>query len=242
MGFLRTNVLGTAKVLEAITSYWSKEMRNECETLYIHISTDEVYGYTVEPALESSGLNPGNPYAASKAAADMLVIAQINSGNLPAVILRSSNNYGPGQNSEKLIPKLMEQMMSHMPLTIYGDGHQKRCWIHVEDYASIIWGIMEKPWIGEILNITGPDVYTNLDLAQRMRIIYADKQKVALNSVSKIAFVEDRKAHDYFYNVSNCKWELYLETLEMDAFVSKKKSFKRLQDFFDESFERLKNK
>lgn len=203
--FLQTNVLGTAKVLEMASQYWEQMKSVITNPLFVQISTDEVYGYTIKPANETSMLNPGNPYAASKAAADQLVIACMNASHFPAMILRSSNNYGPNQNTEKFVPKMIERLRNREVLTIYGQGDQKRCWIHVEDYVEIIWQLIMSPKKGEVFNVRGDEVYSNINLATQMRSIYADILKVPIENMSKIAFVEDRKAHDFYYNITDQK-------------------------------------
>lgn len=231
--FLTTNVLGTAKLLEASTQFWNHPNSKVENPLFIHISTDEVYGYTLKPAHEESKLNPGNPYAASKAAADQLVIAQINAHRFPAIILRSSNNYGSNQNPEKFIPKMMEQVKRGEPLTVYGKGEQKRCWLHVQDYVEVIWQLILNPKKGQVFNITGTEVYSNLALAQMIKTIFADIRGISIHNTSEIAFVEDRKAHDFYYNVSDEK---------IRSLYPVKKHTGTLIDFIKSSFEENNDK
>ncbi|AOL17290.1 dTDP-glucose 4,6-dehydratase [Sulfolobus sp. A20] len=181
--FVETNVLGVINVLEASRKYGFK---------YVHISTDEVYG-DEQCADESSPLRPSSPYSASKASADMFVKAYVRTYGVKAVIVRPSNNYGPRQFPEKLIPKTIIRTLLGLPIPIYGDGKQERDWIYVEDTARIIADIIEKfaKWDGDVYNLPGKQVMTNLSVVMTIGEIMGREVRVK--------FVEDRPGHDRRY-------------------------------------------
>lgn len=186
--FIRSNVAGTHVLLEISRLFRVKR--------FIHISTDEVYGTISKPesATERTPLHPSSPYAASKAAADMLVMSYIRTHNLPCIITRSSNNYGPRQNIEKLIPKLIDCAIQGLPLPIYGDGQYIRDWIHVEDHCRALLALLKSGTVGEIYNIASGKLRSNLEIA-----------KIILNNIpdsrSTIQHVADRLGHDRRYSV-----------------------------------------
>ncbi len=206
--FVQTNIIGVQKLLEETQKYWS----NKGETLnrsplFVQISTDEVYGssslITDEKFTETSPLNPKNPYAATKASADMMISAFINTYNYPAIIIRSTNNYGVGQHKEKLIPKVMESIINNEDIPLYGDGMQRRTWLNVEDNCRAIMQIVQKGIVGECYNVVGPASIINKELVQRMISLYvkmADKRYKG-----SIIYVDDRPGHDVFYRVDDNK-------------------------------------
>src|SRR5271156_4683851 len=160
--FIATNVMGTIVLLQAARRIGVKR--------FVHISTDEVYG-DLSPdtfANEKSSLRPSSPYSASKAAADLLVQSFVRTYNFPALITRSSNNYGPFQFPEKFLPLMISNALDDKPLPIYGDGRQERNWLHVTDHCRAILAVLEHGRIGEVYNISGPDVLENLTMARRL--------------------------------------------------------------------------
>ena len=193
--FFETNVLGTQVLLDACKEYGIKRFHQ--------VSTDEVYGDIALDDMdtifnESSPLHPSSPYSASKAAADLLVLSYYRTYNLPVTISRCSNNYGPNQNKEKLIPMVIESALNSKPIPIYGDGLNVRDWIYVEDHCKGILAILEKGRDGEIYNLCGNNQKTNIEVVQ---IILKELNKPE----SLITFVEDRKGHDSKYRINSLK-------------------------------------
>ncbi|PRR90337.1 MULTISPECIES: dTDP-glucose 4,6-dehydratase [unclassified Bacillus (in: firmicutes)] len=196
--FIQTNVLGTYRMLEAVLKGKAKKL--------IHISTDEVYGDLEldDPAFtEQTPLSPNNPYSASKASSDLLVKSYIHTHQLPAMITRCSNNYGPYQHEEKLIPTIIRKAINGEKIPIYGDGQQIRDWLYVEDHARAVKQVLENGSAGEVYNIGGGNEKTNLDLTKTILT------QLGI-SHDRIAFVEDRKGHDrrYAIDASKLKREL----------------------------------
>ena len=181
-----TNVKGTFTLLET-----ARALR---VGRFLHISTDEVYGDLAAEdfAHESSPLRPSSPYSASKAAADLLVLSYVRTYGLPALITRSSNNYGPYQFPEKFLPLMITNALDHKPLPVYGDGKQQRDWLHVEDNCRGILRVLEKGCPGEVYNIGGSDVEENLSVARRLL-------KLTNRPESLLSYVKDRPGHDRRY-------------------------------------------
>ncbi|MED1173120.1 dTDP-glucose 4,6-dehydratase [Bacillus inaquosorum] len=195
--FITTNVMGTYRLAEAVLREKAKKL--------IHISTDEVYGdlEADDPAFtETTPLSPNNPYSASKASSDLLVLSYVKTHKLPAIITRCSNNYGPYQHSEKMIPTIIRHAKQGLPVPLYGDGLQIRDWLFAEDHCRAIKLILEKGTDGEVYNIGGGNERTNKELASIIM-----KQ---LGCEELFAHVEDRKGHDrrYAINASKLKNEL----------------------------------
>ncbi|GAK10664.1 dTDP-glucose 4,6-dehydratase [Geomicrobium sp. JCM 19039] len=194
--FIRTNVQGTDALLQAALSGDVKR--------FIQVSTDEVYGTLTreDEALftERSPLQPNNPYAASKASADLLVRAYHQTYGLPVCITRCSNNYGPHQHEEKLIPTLIKKAMNNEPLPLYGDGQNIRDWLYVEDHVQGILKVLEYGKPGEVYNIGGYNELTNQTIAEK--IVEAFQLPI-----SQIHYVEDRKGHDRRYAIQADKIE-----------------------------------
>lgn len=190
--FLKSNIIGTEVLLEASKKFKIKK--------YYQISTDEVYGdlplLSSRPATdkftESSFLKPRSPYSASKASADLFCMAYFTTYNLPIVISRCSNNYGPRQFPEKLIPYFIKKALNNEELPIYGDGLNVRDWINVSDHVRACDLVLHKGKIGEIYNIGGDNEISNLDLTKRILKILGKPQ-------SLIEFVKDRPGHDRRY-------------------------------------------
>ncbi|MGM0756196.1 MAG: dTDP-glucose 4,6-dehydratase [Bacillota bacterium] len=196
--FIQTNVLGTYRMLEAVLKGKAKKL--------IHISTDEVYGDLEldDPAFtEQTPLSPNNPYSASKASSDLLVKSYIHTHQLPAMITRCSNNYGPYQHEEKLIPTIIRKAVNGEKIPIYGDGQQIRDWLYVEDHARAVKQVVESGTAGQVYNIGGGNEKTNLDLTKTILT------QLGI-SHDQIAFIQDRKGHDrrYAIDASKLKKEL----------------------------------
>ncbi|MFQ5532323.1 MAG: dTDP-glucose 4,6-dehydratase, partial [Candidatus Methylomirabilales bacterium] len=184
--FVQTNVVGTQTLLEVA--------RHRGVGRFLHISTDEVYGSLGPKGAfsEESPLSPNSPYAASKAAADLLARAYVHTYRLPVITVRSSNNYGPYQFPEKLIPLFVTSAIADTPLPLYGDGLYVRDWLYVEDQCHALLQILESGRAGEVYNVGGGAEYTNLDVA---RMIVQELGKPE----SLITFVADRPGHDRRY-------------------------------------------
>ncbi len=194
---IETNVTGTFVLLEVARRIGLQR--------FVHISTDEVYG-DLSPetfADEGSSLRPSSPYSASKAAADLLVGSFVRTYELPALITRSSNNYGPYQFPEKFLPLMITNALHDRPLPIYGDGKQKRDWLHVEDNCRGILAVLERGRPGEVYNLGGQDVEENLVMAQRILGILS-------KPTSLLSYVQDRPGHDRRYALHSKKAELEL--------------------------------
>lgn len=205
--FIKTNISGTANLLEIANAKWKKDCSNK---LFVHISTDEVYG-SLGPSgkfTEDTPIAPKNPYSASKAAADMMVQAFVNTHNFPALITRCSNNYGPYQFPEKLIPLTIINILNGKEIPIYGDGKQVRDWIFVSDHCDGIEAVMRKGEIGEVYNLGGKSEMQNIDMAHEICQL-CDKAGVSDNSKNLITFVKDRPGHDrrYAMDISKVKNE-----------------------------------
>ena len=159
---IETNVTGTFVLLQVA--------RKRSVKRFVHVSTDEVYGDIPIGVFsdEQSPLNPSSPYSASKAASDLLVRSYVRTFGLPAVITRSSNNYGPYQFPEKFLPLMITNALDGKPLPIYGDGKQQRDWLHVEDNCRGILAVLERGRIGEVYNIGGLDIEENLTMARQL--------------------------------------------------------------------------
>ena len=179
----------------------------------VHISTDEVYGDILfGRSDENYPYKPSSPYAASKAASDHLVSSYIRTYNIPAIVTNCSNNYGPKQHPEKLIPKLIYNILTNKPLPIYGKGTNSREWIYVEDHCEALIKIFKKGKIGNFYNIGSNKNQTNLEICKKL-IGVANKNKITGKNI-KIKFVKDRPGHDirYALNSSKLKNELNWKT------------------------------
>ena len=204
--FLTTNVVGTQTLLDAAKRHWkvdpedkySREFRPGVR--YLQVSTDEVYGALGKKGMfrETTPLSPNSPYSASKASADLLVRAYHQTYGMPVNITRCSNNYGPYQFPEKLIPLMIHNAQTDKPLPVYGDGMQIRDWLHVLDHCAAIYTVLTKGKTGEIYNIGGNNEKTNLEI---VRLILQELNKPE----SLITYVKDRPGHDRRYAIDNTK-------------------------------------
>jgi len=203
--FIQTNVVGTLRLLNVARQYCAKLSATEQKAFrFLHISTDEVYGSLepkAPPFTEQTPVAPNSPYAASKAAADHLVRSFWKSYQLPVLTVNSSNNYGPYQFPEKLIPLMILNALEGKPLPVYGDGQQVRDWLYVEDHAMALWKVLREGRVGETYNIGGDAEHSNLDVVQRIcASLNAKSPRTDGQSYAKqISFVADRPGHDRRY-------------------------------------------
>ena len=196
--FIYSNILGTYSLLEAILNY-NKKIK------IVHVSTDEVYGDVIRGrSNENFPYNPSSPYSSSKASADHLIKAYIRTYKINAVISNCCNNYGPHQFPEKLIPKLIYNIINNKPLPIYARGKNSREWMHVQDHCEALLLIYLKGKIGESYNIGSGKNLMNKDIAKKLIEIAKDKFKKIGKQV-KIKFVKDRPGHDFRYALNNRK-------------------------------------
>jgi len=190
--FTQTNVLGTHTLLEGA--------RMHGVSRFIHVSTDEVYGSLGSEGSfsELSPLDPTSPYAASKAASDLIVQAYFKTYGFPAIITRCSNNYGPYQFPEKLIPLMITNAMRDIPLPVYGDGMNVRDWIHTQDHSRAILRVLQKGIPGEVYNVGSNNEWKNIDIVRLVLSVLSKPE-------SLIQFVTDRRAHDRRYSIDSSK-------------------------------------
>lgn len=205
MDFIHTNIIGTVNLLNAARDIWKKSYENK---LFYHISTDEVYGSLGAEGhfTETTAYDPKSPYSASKASSDHLIRAYGNTYNLPFVISNCSNNYGPNQFPEKLIPLCINNILNKKPLPVYGKGENVRDWLYVEDHARAIDLIFHKGQVDKTYNIGGLNEWTNIDLVR----LLCDRMDKKLGrsdgeSAQLITFVKDRLGHDLRYAIDASK-------------------------------------
>ena len=208
--FIQTNIVGTYNLLEAARAYWSQLEGDKKELFrFHHVSTDEVYGDLDESGFftESTSYEPSSPYSASKASSDHLVRAWNRTYGLPVVVTNCSNNYGPYQFPEKLIPLMILNAVNGKSLPVYGDGQQIRDWLHVEDHARALRLVIEKGKMGETYNIGGHNEKTNLDVVKAicslLDELVPDSKYIPHEQL--IAFVSDRPGHDVRYAIDASK-------------------------------------
>ena len=206
--FLQTNILGTFNIIENSKIFLINNKEYIKKFKIIHISTDEVYGslkIKEKPFNELNKYLPNSPYAASKASSDLLCRAWNKTYDLPIIVTHCSNNYGPWQYPEKLIPVVITKILQNKKIPIYGKGQNIRDWIHVEDHVNALIKISNKGEIGETYNIGGNNELTNIDLVNQICEII-DKKIPKKNSYKKlISFVEDRLGHDFRYSIDSTK-------------------------------------
>jgi dTDP-glucose 4,6-dehydratase len=197
--FINSNVLGTFNLLEAFKTFSSKH-----NSKLVHISTDEVYGDILKGRSdENYSYKPSSPYAASKAASDHLVYSYIRTYKIPAVISNCSNNYGPKQHPEKLIPKLIYNIINNKELPIYGKGKNSREWLHVKDHCMALFKVFEKGKIGEFYNIGSNKNLNNIQITKAL--IKIAKNFITIGHNVKIKYITDRPGHDQRYALNSNK-------------------------------------
>ena len=209
--FIVSNVLGTTTLLDAARNAWLAGEKDGDEIYkegkkYLQVSTDEVYGSLGSEGYftETTPLDPHSPYSASKASADMVVKSYIDTHKFPANITRCSNNYGPYQYPEKLIPLLIQNCLAHKPLPVYGDGLNIRDWLYVEDHCRAIDLVVRNAKAGQIYNIGGHNEKTNIEIV-KLIIAYLHEHYDAAVDESLITYVADRKGHDRRYGIDPTK-------------------------------------
>ena len=206
--FIQSNIIGVFNILEIFRKFSVKNKKSRL----VHISTDEVYGDILTGRTkENYPYNPSSPYAASKASSDHLVSSYVRTYKIPAIVTNCSNNYGPKQHPEKLIPKLIYNIITNKKLPIYGKGLNSREWIYVKDHCEALIKVFEKGKIGNFYNIGSNKNVINLDISKRL--IKIAKSKIKLGKNVKIEFVKDRPGHDVRYAlnsskiIKNLKWK-----------------------------------
>ncbi len=213
---IQTNVNGTFTLLEVA--------RKLSVARFVHVSTDEVYGDIPAGAFadENFALQPSSPYSASKAASDLLVRSYVRTYRFPAVITRSSNNYGPYQFPEKFVPLMITNALSDKALPVYGDGKQQRDWLHVEDNCRGILAVLERGKIGEVYNIGGLDLVENLSMVRRILQLVGKTE-------SLLSYVQDRPGHDRRYALDCRKIQAELDWRPM---ISLENGLRRTIDWY----------
>ncbi|MDC2997940.1 dTDP-glucose 4,6-dehydratase [Candidatus Pelagibacter sp.] len=199
VNFIHSNIVGVYNLLECFKNFSKKN-----KSKLIHISTDEVYGDILKGRSdEKYPYQPSSPYAASKASSDHLVSSYIRTYNLPAIVTNCSNNYGPKQHPEKLIPKLIFNIMNNRPLPIYGKGKNSREWIYVKDHCEALLKVFQRGKLGEFYNIGSNKNLNNLQVTKEL--IKNSKKIIPLGKKVKINFVKDRPGHDIRYALNSNK-------------------------------------
>ncbi len=194
--FTKTNVIGTHTLLEVAKQIWGEASKNK----FVHISTDEVYGALGNNGYfsENSPINPSSPYSASKASSDLIAFAYYHTFNMNVTVTNCSNNYGPYQHNEKLIPHMIKLAMQNQKLPVYGQGLNIRDWLYVEDHCEAIDLVLHNGRAGQRYNIGGHNEKTNIEI---VKLILKELKKPE----TLISFVEDRKGHDYRYAIDPSK-------------------------------------
>ncbi len=208
--FESTNVGGTVNLLNVVKSAWEEPDGGFGEHRYLQVSTDEVYGSLPldDPSAyfrETTPLSPHSPYSASKASADFFVRAYGDTFGLPVLITRCSNNYGPYQFPEKLIPLMIRNACRHEPLPVYGDGLNVRDWLYVEDHCTAIDLVLHEGRIGEVYNVGGHNERSNIEIVKTIIRLVSERLDDPAIDDSLIRFVEDRKGHDRRYGIDPAK-------------------------------------
>lgn len=211
--FIETNIVGTFNLLQSAYKLWmdapSKLKEDFADARFLHVSTDEVYGSLGETGLftEETPYAPNSPYSASKASSDFIVRSYFHTYGLPVVTTNCSNNYGPNQHKEKLIPTIIRKALANEPIPIYGDGMNVRDWLYVMDHCKGIQLVIEKGRLGETYNIGGRNERQNLYIAETICDILDSLAPKPVSYKDQITFVTDRPGHDFRYAIDACKIE-----------------------------------
>ena len=208
--FIQTNIIGTYNLLEVARVYWNGLQGDKKDAFrFHHVSTDEVYGSLGDEGMfqETTPYDPSSPYSASKASSDHLVRAWYRTYGLPVVLTNCSNNYGPYQYPEKLIPLMLQKARSGEALPVYGTGENIRDWLYVDDHARALLLVMKKGKKGETYNIGGHNEVTNIDVVRTLCAILDDREpaKDGRSYAERISFVADRPGHDMRYAIDASK-------------------------------------
>jgi len=197
--FIKNNIIGVFNLLEAVKIYYV----NNKKFKLIHISTDEVYGDIIKGRTnENYPYKPSSPYAASKASSDHLVYSYYHTYQLPIIITNCSNNYGPKQHPEKLIPKIIYNIINNIDIPIYGDGRNSREWIYVKDHCFALLDVLNRGKVGEFYNIGSNENISNINICKKLFKIF---KKLNFKSKSSIKFINDRPGHDRRYALNSNK-------------------------------------
>ena len=223
--FVQTNVVGTFALLEEARAYWSGLAAPERAAFrFLHVSTDEVYGSLGpgDPAFsEATPYAPNSPYSATKAAADHLVRAYWHTYGLPTLTTNCSNNYGPYQFPEKLIPLMIHHALAGKPLPVYGDGQNVRDWLYVLDHCAALRTVLERGRPGEVYNIGGGEEMKNIDLVKLVCALLDDaRPRTGGSYAALISFVQDRPGHDRRYAIDSRKIQRELGWRPQESFAS----------------------
>lgn len=211
--FIQTNIVGTFNLVQTAYKTWMNspnDLKDEFKNArFLHISTDEVYGTLGETGLftEETSYAPNSPYSASKASSDFIVRSYFHTFGLPVVTTNCSNNYGPNQHKEKLIPTIIRKAISGEPIPIYGDGKNVRDWLYVMDHCSGIFLALEKGRLGETYNIGGRNERENLYIANVICKLLDEMLPKGTSYKEQITFVKDRPGHDFRYAIDATKIE-----------------------------------
>ncbi|MBC8001897.1 MAG: dTDP-glucose 4,6-dehydratase [Opitutaceae bacterium] len=204
--FIHTNIVGTFHLLETCRAVWPRD--NPRATRFLHVSTDEVYGSLGATGYftEATPYAPNSPYSASKASSDLLVRSYHHTYGLPTVITNCSNNYGPRQFPEKLIPVIIQNLLARKPLPVYGDGLNIRDWLYVDDHVDALWVVLAKGGDGETYNIGGHNEWPNIRIVELICDLI-DEMRPDLGGSSRklVTFVQDRPGHDRRYAIDATK-------------------------------------
>ena len=220
--FIETNLVGTFNLLETARVYWQALPQAERDGFrFLHVSTDEVFGDLTNPSelfTEDSHYQPSSPYSASKAGSDHLVRAWYRTYGLPVLVTNCSNNYGPYQFPEKLIPHTILNALDGQPLPVYGDGQQIRDWLFVDDHVRALLAVVQKGAVGETYNIGGHNELANLDVVRAVCGLLAELTDSAQDFESLITLVEDRPGHDTRYAIDASRIERDLGWVPAESF------------------------
>jgi len=236
--FVFTNVIGTVNLLNACRAAWKDDINDK---RFYHISTDEVYGSLDDGGLftEDTPYDPRSPYSAAKASSDHFVRAYFNTYHLPVVLSNCSNNYGPNQFPEKLIPLIINNIQNMRPLPVYGKGENIRDWLYVEDHARAIDLIFHKGRVGETYNIGGNNEWKNIDLIRLLcRIMDNKLGRKKGEAENLISFVKDRAGHDLRYAIDSSKLQ---NELGWSPSLQFEQGLEKTVDWYLENSEWLKN-
>ncbi len=210
--FIESNIVGTFNLLEILRNYKNK-------IKLIHVSTDEVYGDVIKGrSKEDDPYKPSSPYSASKAASDHLVYSYVRTFKIPAIVTNCSNNFGPRQHPEKLIPKLIYNILNNKKLPIYGKGNNSREWIFVDDHCEALIKVFKSGKIGEFYNIGSNHNLDNLTVVKKL--LFVAKRNMSLGKNVKIQFVKDRPGHDMRYAIDSKKIKNNLKWKTKENFMS----------------------
>lgn len=207
--FIMTNVMGTFTLLDVARNYWNISLDNiRQDVLFHHISTDEVYGSLDKSGyfVEETAYSPRSPYSASKASSDHLVMSYFHTYGLPVTISNCSNNYGPFQHTEKLIPLIINNIRCGKPLPVYGTGKNIRDWIYVEDHNRGVWQIMQNAASGSKWNLGGQNEWQNIELINKIIKLCSQELNMPEEKIrSTVQYIKDRPGHDFRYAIDCTK-------------------------------------